>query len=92
MHRVELKRKIAEYRVDNDVFDDEVLQGLSGNGATVSPAQIEIVKATIMAQMEIEKARIKQEIRISELSNYNTASSGLWKTKIWSNQTGTVSP
>ena len=53
---------------NNDVFDKEVLQGLSGSAATVSPAQIEIEKVTIMELVEIEKVRIEQETKIRELS------------------------
>ena len=71
MYRVEL-RIIAKHRVNNDVLDKDVLQYLCDTAATVSPAQIEIEKARIMAQMEIEK-RPEQEIRISVM--YNTQSS-----------------
>ena len=37
MRRAELKKKkiIAEHMVDNDAFDDEVLQGLTGGVAII---------------------------------------------------------
>ena len=78
--------------VNNDVLYEEVLFGLSGSIASVFPAQIKIEKARIMAQIEIKKKGKNWRQNNNQRIKYNTASSGEWKTKFWSNKAGKVSP
>lgn len=68
MRKSQLMRIIAEHMVDNDRFDEEVLEDLPAEKTTMTPDQVELEKARIMAKAEVEKARIEQEIRMSELS------------------------
>ena len=59
--KVQLKKIIAKNILDNDIFDDVTLRDIGEEVSVMMPAQVEIEKAKILANMTIEKARIEQE-------------------------------
>ena len=70
----ELVTKITEHMVDEDVFEDTILEELPREIAKMTPEQVELEKARIQARMEsernrmeLEKARIEQETRLREI-------------------------
>ena len=70
MRKHELVRKIAEHMVDENVFEEAVLEELPTEMIRMTPEQIELEKVKIQAQMELqrnkmelEKAKIQQEMR-----------------------------
>ena len=74
MRKDELERKITEHMVDENVFEETALEELPREIAKMTPEQIELEKARIQAQMELErnrmeleKARIEQEMRLREI-------------------------
>ena len=74
MRKHELVRKIAEHIVDENVFEEAVLEELPTEMIRMTPEQIELEKIKIQAQMELqrnkmelEKAKIQQEMRLREV-------------------------
>ena len=74
MRKHELVRKIAEHMVDENVFEETVLEELPTEIIRMTPEQIELEKIKIQARMEVqrnrmeqEKARIEQEMRLREV-------------------------
>ena len=74
MRKHELVRKIAEHMVDENVFEEAVLEELPTEMIRMTPEQIELEKVKIQAQMELqrnkmelEKAKIEQETRLREV-------------------------
>ena len=74
MRKHELVRKIIEHMVDENVFEEEVLEELPTEIIRMTPEQIELEKVKIQAQMELqrnkmelEKAKIQQETRLREV-------------------------
>ena len=70
----ELVRKIAEHMVDENVFEEAVLEDLPKEIIRMTPEQIELEKIKIQTQMELErnkmeleKAKIQQETRLREV-------------------------
>ena len=73
MRKHELVRKIAEHMVDENVFEEAVLEDLPTE-IRMTPEQIELEKIKIQAQMELERnkmelerAKIQQETRLREV-------------------------
>ena len=72
MRKDELVRKITEHMVDENVFEETILEELLRETATMTPEQVELEKARIQMEsernrMELEKARIEQETRSREI-------------------------
>ena len=74
MRKHELVRKIARHMVDENVFEEAVLEELPTEIIRMTPEEIELEKIKIQAQMELErnkmeleKARIQQETRLREV-------------------------
>ena len=74
MRKHELVRKIAEHMVDENLFEEAVLEELPTEIIRMTPEQIELEKIKIQAQMELqrnkmelEKAKIQQETRLREV-------------------------
>ena len=74
MKKHELVRKLAEHMVDENVFEEAVLEDLPTEVLRMTPEQIELKKIKIQAQMELqrnkmelEKAKIQQETRLREV-------------------------
>ena len=70
----ELVRKITEHMVDENVFEEIILEELPREIAKMTPEQVELEKARIQARMEsernrmkLEKARIELETRLREI-------------------------
>ena len=74
MRKHELVIKIARHMVDENVFEEAVLEELPTEMIRMTPEEIELEKIKIQAQMELqrnkmelEKARIQQETRLREV-------------------------
>lgn len=67
MRKAILMRIRAVHIVNNDIFEEEILNQLSIDVREMSQAQIELVKTKIYATTEIEKTRIEQEFKFREL-------------------------
>ena len=74
MRKHELVRKIVEHMVDENVFEEAVLEELPTEMIRMTPKQIELEKIKIQAQMELqrnkmelEKVKIQQETRLREV-------------------------
>ena len=74
MKKHELVRKIVEHMVDENVFEEAVLEELPTEMIRMTPEEIELEKIKIQAQMELqrnkmelEKAKIQQETRLREV-------------------------
>ena len=74
MKKHELVRKIARHMVDENVFEEAVLEELPTEIIKMTPEEIELEKIKIQAQMELqrnkmelEKAKIQQETRLREV-------------------------
>ena len=74
MRKHELVRKIAEHMVDENMFEEAVLEELQTEIIRMTPEQIELEKIKIQAQMELqrnkmelEKAKIQQETWLREV-------------------------
>ena len=74
MRKHELVRKIVEHMVDENVFEEAVLEELPTEIIRMTPEQIELEKVKLQAQMELqrnkmelEKAKIQQETRLREV-------------------------
>ena len=74
MRKHELVREIASHMVDENVFEEAVLEELPTEIIRMTPEQIELVKIKIQAQMELqrnkmelEKIKIQQETRLREV-------------------------
>ena len=70
----DLVRKIAEHMLDENMFEEAVLEELPTEIIRMTPEQIELEKIKIQAQMELErnkmeleKAKILQETRLREV-------------------------
>ena len=66
MRKTEIRRVILEHLVDNDICEESALDDVEE--IMMSAAQLELEKTKIMANMELEKARIEQETRLREIS------------------------
>ena len=73
MRKHELVREIARHMVDENVFEEAVLEELP-TGIRMTPEEIELEKIKIQAQMELqrnkmelEKIKIQQETRLREV-------------------------
>ena len=74
MRKHELVIKIARHMVDENVFEEAVLEELPTEIIRMTPEQIELEKIKIQAQMELqrnkielEKIKIQQETRLREV-------------------------
>ena len=74
MRKHELVREIARHMVDENVFEEAVLEELPTEMIRMTPEQIELEKIKIQAQMELqrnkmelEKVKIQQETRLREV-------------------------
>ena len=67
MRKHELVREIASHMVDENVFEEAVLEELPTEIIRMTPEQIELEKIKIQAQMELEKIKIQQETRLREV-------------------------
>ena len=74
MRKHELVIKIARHMVDENVFEEAVLEELPTEMIRMTPEEIELEKIKIQAQMELqrnkmelEKIRIQQETRLREV-------------------------
>ena len=74
MRKHELVREIARHMVDENVFEEAVLEELPTEIIRMTPEQIELEKIKIQAQMELqrnkmelEKIKIQQETRLREV-------------------------
>ena len=74
MRKHELVIKIARHMVDENVFEEAVLEELPTEMIRMSPEEIELEKIKIQAQMELqrnkmelEKIKIQQETRLREV-------------------------
>ena len=74
MRKHELVRKIVEHMVDENVFEEAVLEELPTEIIRMTPEQIELEKIKIQAQMELQRnkmeleiAKIQQETRLREV-------------------------
>ena len=74
MRKHELVIKIARHMVDENVFEEAVLEELPTEMIRMTPEQIELEKIKIQAQMELqrnkmelEKVKIQQETRLREV-------------------------
>ena len=74
MRKHEIVIKIARHMVDENVFEEAVLEELPTEIIRMTPEEIELEKIKIQAQMELqrnkmelEKARIQQETRLREV-------------------------
>ena len=70
----ELVRKLTEYVVDENVFEETILEKQPREIAKMTPEEVELEKAKRQARMEfernrmdLEKARIEQETRLREI-------------------------
>ena len=61
MRKHELVRKIAEHMVDENVFEEAVLEELPTEILRMTPEQIELEKIKIQAQMELERNKMELE-------------------------------
>ena len=70
MRKTQQVKIVVEYTINN-IFDEEALYRLSVHAPELSQAHLKLEKAKIKAnakvKVEIEKARIEQEIRFPEL-------------------------
>ena len=71
MRKDELVRKITEYMMDENVFEETISEELPRETAKMTPEEVELEKARIQARVEsernrmgLEKARIEQETRL----------------------------
>ena len=74
MRKHELVREIASHMVDENVFEEAVLEELPTEMIRMTPEEIELEKIEIQAQMELqrnkielEKIKIQQETRLREV-------------------------
>ena len=74
MRKRELVREIARHMVDENVFEEAVLEELPTEMIRMTPEEIELEKIKIQAQMELqrnkmelEKIKIQQETRLREV-------------------------
>ena len=74
MRKHELVREIARHMVDENVFEEAVLEELPTEMIRMTPEQIELEKIKIQAEMELqrnkmepEKVKIQQETRLREV-------------------------
>ena len=74
MRKHELVREIARHMVDENVFEEAVLEELPTEMIRMTPEEIELEKIKIQAQMELqrnkmelEKVKIQQETRLREV-------------------------
>ena len=74
MRKHELVREIASHMVDENVFEEAVLEELPTEMIRMTPEEIELEKIKIQAQMELqrnkielEKIKIQQETRLREV-------------------------
>ena len=74
MRKHELVREIASHMVDENVFEEAVLEELPTEMIRMTPEEIELEKIKIQAQMELqrnkmelEKVKIQQETRLREV-------------------------
>ena len=74
MRKHELVREIARHTVDENVFEEAVLEELPTEMIRMTPEEIELEKIKIQAQMELqrnkmelEKIKIQQETRLREV-------------------------
>ena len=74
MRKHELVREIARHMVDENVFEEAVLEELPTEMIRMTPEEIELEKIKIQAQMELqrnkmelEKIKIQQETRLREV-------------------------
>ena len=74
MRKHELVREIARHMVDENVFEEAVLEELPTEKIRMTPEEIELEKIKIQAQMELqrkkmelEKIKIQQETRLREV-------------------------
>lgn len=58
---------IAEHVVDNDVFEEDMLQQVQMDTQELTPTKLKLEKARIAACVVIDKARIEQESKSREL-------------------------
>ena len=83
MRKIQLIITVAEHMVDDDIFEEDVLNDLATDSPGLSPVQVELKKAKIETkkvveiekariETEVEKARTEQETRLREIEDRRT--------------------
>lgn len=66
MRKANIVKVIAEM-VDNDVFEEEMLEQVQVDTQELTPTKLKLQKARIAARVVIDKAQIEQETKFREL-------------------------
>ena len=67
MGKEKLVRIISEHMVDEQIFEAEILDRLPTESTNLTAEQIELEKYKLQTRLELEKAKIEQEIRLREI-------------------------
>ena len=67
MRKERLVRIISEHMVDEPIFEAEILDRLPAESTNLTAEQIELEKYKLQTRLELEKAKMEQEIRLQEI-------------------------
>ena len=67
MRKEKLVRIISEHMVDEQIFEAEILDRLPSESTNLTAEQIELEKYKLQTRLELEKAKMEQEIRLREI-------------------------
>ena len=67
MRKEKLVRIISEHMVDEQIFEVEILDRLPTELTNLTAHQIELEKYKLQTRLELEKAKMEQEIRLREI-------------------------
>ena len=67
MRKEKLVRIISEHMVDEQIFEAEILDRLPTESTNLTAEQIELEKYKLQTRLELEKAKMEQEIRLREI-------------------------
>ena len=67
MRKERLVRIISEHMVDEQIFEAEILDRLPAESTNLTVEQIELEKYKLQTRLELEKAKMEQEIRLREI-------------------------
>ena len=67
MRKEKLVRIISEHMVDEQIFGAEILDRLPAESTNLTAEQIELEKYKLQTRLELEKAKMEQEIRLREI-------------------------
>ena len=67
MRKERLVRIISEHMVDEQIFEAEILDRLPAESTNLTAEQIELEKYKLQTRLELEKAKMEQEIRLREI-------------------------